>query len=155
MSSLINTSPKKEKNREIEVSFLETVNSSEISERFANYIIRGNYRNFLSKKVITNYLDKKKSKKFRNKLQIQEIKNCSKSHFLNKKTKKNGVYSMVLLIRLQMFRKFRDFIRVTFWTKKRKNGSIHSLESLFAEIFRNRQKTHSWSYASSRFARRS
>ena len=33
--------PKKEKNREIEVSFLETVNSSEISERFANYIIRG------------------------------------------------------------------------------------------------------------------
>ena len=64
MSSLITTSPKKEKNREIEVSFLETVNSSEISERFANYIIRGNYRNFLSKKVTTNYLDKKKSKKF-------------------------------------------------------------------------------------------
>ena len=66
MSSLINTSPKKEKNREIEVSFLETANSSEISERFANYIIRGNYRYFLSKKITTNYLDKKKSKKFRN-----------------------------------------------------------------------------------------
>ena len=59
--------PKKgKKNREIEVSFLETVNSSEISERFANYIIRGNYQNFLSKKFTANYLDMKKSKKFRN-----------------------------------------------------------------------------------------
>ena len=66
MSSLITTSPKNEKNREIEVSFLKTENSPETSERFTNHIIRGNYRHFLSKKVTTNYLDKKKSKKFRN-----------------------------------------------------------------------------------------
>ena len=53
--------PKKgKKNREIEVSFLETVNSSEISERFANYIIRGNYRNFLSKNVVINHHEPKK-----------------------------------------------------------------------------------------------
>ena len=32
----------------------------EISERFANYIIRVNYPDFLSKKVTINYLDKKK-----------------------------------------------------------------------------------------------
>ena len=48
------------KNRENEVSILETKNSPEISERFANYIIRVNYPDFLSKKVTINYIDKKK-----------------------------------------------------------------------------------------------
>ena len=55
-----NEPKKKEKNREIEVSFLETANSSEISERFANYIIRGNYPDYISKKVIINYHEPKK-----------------------------------------------------------------------------------------------
>ena len=32
------------------MSFLETENSPEISERFANYIIRGNYQGYLPKK---------------------------------------------------------------------------------------------------------
>ena len=32
------------------MSFLETENSPEISERFANYIIRGNYQSYLPKK---------------------------------------------------------------------------------------------------------
>ena len=36
-----------------------------------------------------------------------------------------------------------------FEQKNEKNRSIHSLESLFAEIFRNRKKTHSWSFATS------
>ena len=44
-------------NRENKSSFLLTDDSPEISERFANYIIRGNYPDFLSKKVTTNYLD--------------------------------------------------------------------------------------------------
>ena len=39
------------KNRDVEASFLETEDSPEISERFANYIIRVNYPDFLSKKV--------------------------------------------------------------------------------------------------------
>jgi len=47
------------------VSFLETVNSSEISERFANYIIRGNYPDFLSIKVIINNHEPKNIKKNR------------------------------------------------------------------------------------------
>ena len=54
-----------EKNREIEfeVSFLEAVNISEISERFANDIIRDNYPGFISKNVIINYHESKKWKK--------------------------------------------------------------------------------------------
>ena len=51
---------KKGKNRENEVSFLETVNSLEISERFANYIIRGNYPDFISKLGTTNYFETEK-----------------------------------------------------------------------------------------------
>ena len=54
----------KKKNRENELSFLLTDDSPEISERFANYIIRGNYPDFLSKKVTTNYLDVNFLKKF-------------------------------------------------------------------------------------------
>ena len=50
----------KEKNRENEASFLETEDSPEISERFANYIIRVNYPDFISKKVIINYYEPKK-----------------------------------------------------------------------------------------------
>ena len=41
---------KRGKNRENEVSFLETENSPDFSERFANYIIRGNYQGSLPKK---------------------------------------------------------------------------------------------------------
>ena len=44
------------------MAFLETVNSLEISERFANYIIRGNYPDFISKNVIINYHEPKKEK---------------------------------------------------------------------------------------------
>ena len=44
-------------NRENKSSFLLTDDSPEISERLANYIIRVNYPDFLSKKVTTNYLD--------------------------------------------------------------------------------------------------
>ena len=52
--------PKKRKNRENEASFPKTEDSPEISERFSNYIISGNYPNFLSKSVTTNYLNMKK-----------------------------------------------------------------------------------------------
>ena len=38
------------KNRDVEASFLETEDSPEISEIFANYIIRVNYPDFISKK---------------------------------------------------------------------------------------------------------
>ena len=44
----------KKKNRENEVSFHETENSLEFSERFANYIIRGNYPDFLSKSLLAS-----------------------------------------------------------------------------------------------------
>ena len=44
------TSPKKGKNREIEVVFLKTEISPEMSERFGNYIIRGQLLVFYSKK---------------------------------------------------------------------------------------------------------
>ena len=58
MSSLITTSPKKGKKIvKFEVSFLETVNTSEISERFANYIIRGNYPDFITKLGTANYFE--------------------------------------------------------------------------------------------------
>ena len=48
------------KTRQIEASFPKTKREKKISERFANYIIGGNYPDFLSKVVITNYHEPKK-----------------------------------------------------------------------------------------------
>ena len=58
----------KEKNRENEASFLETEDSPEISEIFANYIIRVNYPDFISKKsslITTSPKNEKSLKHFK------------------------------------------------------------------------------------------